>query len=149
MKLSAHQITLNEVILNDSLERPLHHSERVFDIVLRWSYWPEADRKNNYLVVKPIKTIHEINRALKHLPTTTLCTELKFSDNKTKSLKVYQLELNDGKITVLKREKGLPTVVKEISLNDVTAYIGCEKKRDCQCRWAITLIEKSNNKVLR
>lgn len=149
MKLSAHQITLNEVILNDSLERPLHHSERVFDIVLRWSYWPEADRKNNYLVVKPIKTIHEINRALKHLPTTTLSTELKFSDNKTKSLKVYQLELNDGKITVLKREKGLPTVVKEISLNDVTAYIGCEKKRDCQCRWAITLIEKSNNKVLR
>lgn len=143
-------VTLSEIILNDSLQRPLHFSEKVFDIVLKWSYWPEADRKNNYLKLTPIKFMKDVERALKVLPSVTPNKELKFADCKTKSLKSYTLELTDHKITVL---KNTIVQVREIDLKRTTAYLGCEKKRDFQLRWAITLIEddmtnKANGKYV-
>lgn len=151
MKREAFALTLTEIILNDTLHRPLHHSEKVFDVVLKWSYWPEADRKNNYLRLRPTKFMKEVERALKMLPTVSLNKELKFADCKTKSFKLYTLELNDGKITVLKKEKNTIVKVREIDLMKATAYLGCEKKRDFQLRWAITLIEddSSNQTNLR
>lgn len=148
MKREAFTLTLSEFVLNDTLQRPLHHSEKVFDIVLKWSYWPEADRKNNYLRLRPAKFMKEVERALKMLPTVSLNKELKFADCKTKSFKLYTLELNDGKITVLKKEKNTIVKVREIDLMKATAYLGCEKKRDFQLRWAITLIEdEATNKT--
>lgn len=148
MKREAFTLTLSEIVLNDTLQRPLHHSEKVFDIVLKWSYWPEADRKNNYLRLRPAKFMKEVERALKMLPTVSLNKELKFADCKTKSFKLYTLELNDGKITVLKKEKNTIVKVREIDLMKATAYLGCEKKRDFQLRWAITLIEdEATNKT--
>lgn len=134
-------VTLSEIILNDTLQRPLNHGEKVFDIVLKWSYWPEADRKNNYLRLTPIKFMKEVERALKVLPSVTPNKELKFADCKTKSLKSFVLELTDHKITVMKKEKSTIVKLREIDLMQTTAYLGCEKKRDFQLRWAITLIE--------
>lgn len=144
IKREAFAVTLSEIILNDTLQRPLHHSEKVFDLVLKWSYWPEADRKNNYLRLRPMKFMKEVERALKVLPSISPNKELKFADCKTKSLKLYTLELNDGKITVMKKEKNTIVKVREIELSKTTAYLGCEKKRDFQLRWAITLIEDSD-----
>lgn len=144
MKREAHTLTLSELILNGALRRPLHHSEKVFDIVLKWSYWPEDDRKNNYLLLRPMKFMRDVERALKMLPTVTLNKELKFVDSKTKSFKLYTVELNDGKVTILKKEKNTIVKVKEIDLAKTTAYLGCEKKRDFQLRWAITLIEENS-----
>lgn len=141
MKREAHTLTLSEMILDGALERPLQHSEKVFDIVLKWSYWPEDDRKNNYLLLRPMKLMKDIERTLKMSPTVALNKELKFADCKTKSLKSYTIELNDRKITVLKKEKNTIVKIREIDLLKVTAYLGCEKKRDFQLRWAITLIE--------
>lgn len=137
----AFDVTLDEIILNDTLQRPLHHSEKVFDVVLKWSYWPEADRKNNYLRLRPMKFMKEIERALRALPSIIPNKELKFADAKTKSLKSYTLELADSKITVMKKDKNTIAKIKEIDLQQTTAYLGCEKKRDFQLRWAITLIE--------
>ncbi|XP_065365124.1 uncharacterized protein RhoGAP15B isoform X2 [Calliphora vicina] len=150
MQLSTHQVTLHEVILNGTLERPLHHDSKVFEVVLNWSYWPEDDRKNNVLVVKPIEILNEVQRAVKHLATVTPGKELKFADNKTKSFKAYQCELRDGKIVISKKDKNdKTTIVREIFLHNTTAYLGCEKKRDFPWSWAITFVEKTKTQILR
>ncbi|XP_053949674.1 uncharacterized protein LOC128857886 isoform X1 [Anastrepha ludens] len=150
MQLSTHQVSLQEVILNDSLERPLHHDLKVFDVVLNWSYWPEADRKNNYLVVKPIDTLREVQRAVKNLATVTPGKELKFADNRTKSFKSFLCELRDGKIVISKKDKNdKTTIVREIFLHSTTAYLGCEKKRDFPWSWAITFVERTQTQILR
>lgn len=140
----SYSVTLSEVILNSSLQRPLHHSEKVFDVVLKWSYWPEADRKDNFLRLTPIKFMKEVERALKVLPSVIPNKELKFADARTKSLKSYTLELTNHAIAVMKKEKHQVVMVKEIDLKQATAYLGCEKKRSFQLRWAITLIEDGN-----
>lgn len=33
-------------------ERPLHHSDVVLSVTLRWARWSDADAKDNYLVIK-------------------------------------------------------------------------------------------------
>ncbi|XP_036319243.1 uncharacterized protein LOC118733786 isoform X1 [Rhagoletis pomonella] len=150
MQFSTHQVSLHEVILNDSLERPLHHDTKVFDVVLNWSYWPEDDRKNNYLVVKPIDTLREVQRAVKNLATVTPGKELKFADYRTKSFKSFLCELRDGKIVISKKDKNeKTTIVREIFLHSTTAYLGCEKKRDFPWSWAITFVERTQTQILR
>ncbi|XP_075154252.1 rhoGAP_ARAP and RA_ARAPs domain-containing protein RhoGAP15B isoform X2 [Haematobia irritans] len=150
MKLSTHQVTLHEVICNGNLERPLHHDTKVFDVVLNWSYWPEDDRKNNILVVKPLDVLNEVQRAVKNLATVTPGKELKFADNKTKSFKAYQCDLRDGKIVVSKKDKNdKTTIIREIFLHSTTAYLGCEKKRDFPWSWAITFVEKTQTQIMR
>ncbi|XP_073831401.1 rhoGAP_ARAP and RA_ARAPs domain-containing protein RhoGAP15B isoform X2 [Musca autumnalis] len=150
MQLSTHQVTLHEVICNGNLERPLHHDTKIFDVVLNWSYWPEDDRKNNVLVVKPLDILNEVQRAVKNLATVTPGKELRFADNKTKSFKAYQCDLRDGKIVVSKKDKNdKTTIVREIFLHSTTAYLGCEKKRDVPWNWALTFVEKTQTQIMR
>ncbi|EDX18162.1 GD17324 [Drosophila simulans] len=150
MQLPTHQLTLYEVILNDSLERPLHHDTKVFDVILNWSYWPEEDRKHNYLVVRPVEMLCEIQRAVKNLATVTPGKELRFADSRTKTFKTLQCELRDGKIVVSKKDKNdKTTIVREIFLQSSTAYLGCERKRDFPWSWAITFVERTQAQIMR
>ncbi|KAH8409277.1 hypothetical protein KR009_011815 [Drosophila setifemur] len=150
MQLPTHQLTLYEVILNDSLERPLHHDTKVFDVILNWSYWPEDDRKHNYLVVRPVEMLREIQRAVKNLATVTPGKELRFADSRTKTFKTLQCELRDGKIVVSKKDKNdKTTIVREVFLQSSTAYLGCERKRDFPWSWAITFVERTQAQIMR
>ncbi|XP_041451555.1 uncharacterized protein LOC111081588 [Drosophila obscura] len=150
MQLPTHQLTLYEVILNDSLERPLHHDTKVFDVILNWSYWPEEDRKHNYLMVRPIEMLREIQRAVKNLATVTPGKELRFADNRTKTFKTLQCELRDGKIVISKKDKNdKTTIIREIFLQSCTAYVGCERKRDFPWSWAITFVERTQAQIMR
>lgn len=149
MKIPAHQMTLMEVILNGSLQRPIHYSEKVLNNVLRWANWPDDDRKTNYLELRPkTKFQEQIERALKTLPSLTPSMELKFADRKTKSIKQFTLELNDTCINVLKTEKQVPVKVKEIEVQNCVVYLGGEKKRQIESnlRWALTLVELNFSK---
>ncbi|XP_016970701.1 uncharacterized protein LOC108038425 isoform X2 [Drosophila rhopaloa] len=150
MQLPTHQLTLYEVILNDSLERPLHHDTKVFDVILNWSYWPEEDRKHNYLVVRPVEMLCEIQRVVKNLATLTPGKELRFADSRTKTFKTLQCELRDGKIVVSKKDKNdKTTIVREVFLQSSTAYLGCERKRDFPWSWAITFVERTQAQIMR
>ncbi|XP_026845882.1 uncharacterized protein LOC6602669 isoform X1 [Drosophila persimilis] len=150
MQLPTHQLTLYEVILNGSLERPLHHDTKVFDVILNWSYWPEEDRKHNYLMVRPIEMLREIQRAIKNLATVTPGKELRFADNRTKTFKSLQCELRDGKIVISKKDKNdKTTIIREIFLQSCTAYVGCERKRDFPWSWAITFVERTQAQIMR
>lgn len=140
-------MTLMEVILNGELQRPLHYNEKVLNVVLRWANWPEADRKTNYLELRPQSKFHQqLERALKTLQTLTPCMELKFADKKTKSMKLFTLELTDTMINVLKTEKSSKVKVKDVDVSNCITYLGAEKKRDNQCRWTLTLVELNFNK---
>jgi hypothetical protein len=142
MKIPAHQMTLMEVILNGDLQRPIHYSEKVLNNVLRWANWPDDDRKTNYLELRPkTKFQEQIERSLKTLPSLTPSMELKFADRKTKSMKQFTLELNDTSINILKTEKQVNVKVTEVEVQNCVVYLGAEKKRDNQLRWALTLVE--------
>lgn len=61
LSLHAHQVALCEVVLAGALKRYLHHSEKVLDSVLRWGYWDEPDRAQNFLVLVPNTNLQELN----------------------------------------------------------------------------------------
>ncbi|XP_035910362.1 uncharacterized protein LOC118511409 [Anopheles stephensi] len=148
-----YKLTLYEVIANDALVRPIHYSEKVLEIVVRWTYWDEADRKNNYLTLKPTTTFNDVYRTIQKAPVLTPTMELKFAERKTKALRNYQLQLIGRGLVVLKKlekkDKGYEEVMK-IDLTQMTAYIGCEPKRDrSSLRWAITLVDHSFKKRTR
>uniref|UniRef100_A0A182MHV8 Rho-GAP domain-containing protein n=1 Tax=Anopheles culicifacies TaxID=139723 RepID=A0A182MHV8_9DIPT len=148
-----YKLTLYEVIANDALIRPIHYSEKVLEIVVRWTYWDESDRKNNYLTLKPTTTLNDVYRTIQKAPVLTPTMELKFAERKTKALRNYQLQLIGRGLVVLKKmekkDKGFEEMMK-IDLTQMTAYIGCEPKRDCtSLRWAITLVDHSFKKRTR
>ncbi|XP_049284486.1 uncharacterized protein LOC125764336 [Anopheles funestus] len=148
-----YKLTLYEVIANDALIRPIHYSEKVLEIVVRWTYWDESDRKNNYLTLKPTTTLNDVYRTIQKAPVLTPTMELRFAERKTKTLRSYQLQLIGRGLVVLKKmekkDKGFEEVAK-IDLAQMTAYIGCEPKRDCSSlRWAITLVDHSFKKRTR
>ncbi|XP_050076015.1 uncharacterized protein LOC126563382 [Anopheles maculipalpis] len=148
-----YKLTLYEVIANDTLVRPIHYSEKVLEIVVRWTYWDEADRKNNYLTLKPTTTLNDVYRTIQKAPVLTPTMELKFAERRTKALRNYQLQLIGRGLVVLKKmekkDKGYEEVMK-IDLTQMTAYIGCEPKRDrSSLRWAITLVDHSFKKRTR
>lgn len=45
-------LVMHEISSNGTTQRVLDQVDKVFDVVLKWSYLPEADRKNNHLLVK-------------------------------------------------------------------------------------------------
>lgn len=120
-------------------------------LFFRWTYWEDADRRNNYLAIRPTTTLNDVYRHIQKAPGLTPTTELKFADRRTKSLRTYNLQLIGRHIVVLKRtdkkDKGTYEELMKINLAKVHAYIGRETKRDqTSLRWAITLIENDFKK---
>lgn len=96
--MGVHELQLEEHVLNDNLTRPIHHTEKVLDVVLRWGYWDESDRKDNCLVLSLIAKYWEYIQE-KPLP---LCGELKYVDNKSKTFKNYMFEFAQAKLSYYK-----------------------------------------------
>ena len=42
---NASAFVLHEVIMGGEMERPVHHSELIYDVTLKWWRWPEEDRR--------------------------------------------------------------------------------------------------------
>lgn len=84
-------LMLEEVICNESMRRIVHIDELVLDVVLRWGYWDEDDRKNNYLVVKENSILHEME-SLKNSNISLVCGELKFATESMKAFKLHMFE---------------------------------------------------------
>lgn len=96
----SYLLCLEEVICNGSMFRPLHHTERVLDTVLRWGYWDERDRKDNCLVLKKNDLLQHVAPLVK--PSLVVCEELKFADYKSKSFKSYQFEFSRAQLCYFK-----------------------------------------------
>lgn len=85
---------LEEVICNESMRRIVHNDETVLDVVLRWGYWDEDDRKDNYLVVKENSALHEME-SLRH-NISLVCGELKIATESSKAFKLHMFEFQNG-----------------------------------------------------
>ncbi|KAJ8969771.1 hypothetical protein NQ314_001608 [Rhamnusium bicolor] len=136
IKLPVHELVLEEVVLNDKLVRPIHHEEKVLEVVLKWSYWDEIDRKHNYLTIAPLSKYWEFLLE-KPLPVSG---ELKFADNRSRLYKLLTFQFSQGKLTCFKDKTG-ETILHSWNIEDVVWYLGHEHKRNPQSRWTITFIE--------
>lgn len=99
MKLPAYDLQLEELVLNDSLRRPVHYSEKVLDVVLRWGYWDEPDRKDNCLVLTSMNKYKQFDKGDAF---EVLSEELKFADNKSKTFKMFTFKFTQMKLCYFK-----------------------------------------------
>ncbi|EFA00372.1 arf-GAP with Rho-GAP domain, ANK repeat and PH domain-containing protein 1 [Tribolium castaneum] len=136
INMPVHELVLEEVVLNDRLQRPVHFSEKVLDIVLRWSYWEESDRKDNHLVLLPIAKYSDFI----HDKSTPVSAELKFSDNRSRNFKLYTFEFSQAKLNCFK-DKTCEEKLFTYNIEDIMWYLGHESKKNPQSRWTITFIE--------
>lgn len=90
---------LEEVICNDAMRRIIHNDEVVLDVVLRWGYWDEEDRKDNYLLVRENKLLHDME-AMRH--STSVCGELKLANETSKAFKLHMFEFKNSKLCYFK-----------------------------------------------
>lgn len=139
LSLHAHQVALREVVLAGALKRYLHHSERVLESVLRWGYWDEPDRAQNFLELVPNNALQELNSMV--TPPITMSGELRFADQKTKSFKTYPFEFSQAKLCYYKDKRGAVKLA-EWPVEDIVWYEGYEPKRNPTSRWALTFISK-------
>ncbi|XP_047524117.1 arf-GAP with Rho-GAP domain, ANK repeat and PH domain-containing protein 2 [Pieris napi] len=138
-QLESHLLMIEEVICNESMRRIVHKDEVVLDVVLRWSYWDEEDRKENYLMIKNNKLLHDM--AVKS--TAVVCGELRVANEANKTFKLHMFECNHTKLCYFKDKQGSHKI-EEWPVKDILWYIGHEPKRNPQSRWAITFIPKKN-----
>lgn len=113
--MDSHLLMVEEVICNGSMRRIVHIDEVILDVVLRWGYWDEDDRKDNYLLVKENKILHELE-SLRH-STSLVCGELRIANETTKSFKLHMFECSNSKLCYFKDKQVSIVVMK------VTVYI--------------------------
>ena len=77
---SEQNLYLHEVVLGGMMERPIHHSEIMLEVTLKWGQWSEPDRRENYLLLKSNTFYSEALPCA--LPPMSVFGEAYFSDNK-------------------------------------------------------------------
>lgn len=142
-KMESHLLMIEEVICEESMRRIVHIDEIVLNVVLRWGYWDEEDRKNNYLLIKENSILQEME-LLKHT-TSLVCGELKLATESTKTFKLHMFELQKPNLCYFKDKQGSHKI-EEWNVKNILWYIGHEPKRNPQSRWAITFIPRSKQK---
>ena len=141
------EMMIHEVVLGGALERPLHHTDKLLDVTLRWGSWAESDRHDNYLL---LKTNQFYSEALPDaLPPLSVAAELMFSDS-LKSSKFSQVWFSIARAcyTCYKEDTktGTQTVMAEWPVEDQTWYLGCPQGRSPPFNLNITFVNK-NGKV--
>jgi len=134
---------IHEVVLGGSLERPLHHSEKMLDVTLRWGTWHENDRHDNYLLLKTNQFYLEALPCA--IPPLSVFAEVQFSENKPKSkFSSFLFSVAKANITYYKEEKtGIPTELGAWPVEEINWYIGSEPKRGAPFNLNLTFIPKN------
>lgn len=135
VKCPVHEIILEEVVLGDKLLRPIHHTEKVLDVVLKWGYWDETDRKDNYLTCVSLSKYWEYIID-KPLPVSG---ELRFADHKTRLFKLMLFQFTQGSLSCFK-DKMSDVSLYSWRIEDIVWYLGHETKRNPQSRWTMTFL---------
>ncbi|XP_044763412.1 arf-GAP with Rho-GAP domain, ANK repeat and PH domain-containing protein 1 [Coccinella septempunctata] len=138
VNLQVYEIILEEVVVDGHLTRPIHHSEKILEVVLNWGYWDEGDRKDNYIVISNLAKYADF------LDTKTLLIsgEMKYADSKTKNLKNFTFEFSNGRLSCCK-DKTCDIKLSSWNIEDICWYWGHEPKRNPQSKWTITFFPKT------
>ncbi|KAI0228401.1 Arf-GAP with Rho-GAP domain, ANK repeat and PH domain-containing protein 2 [Lamellibrachia satsuma] len=125
-----------EVICGRELQRPLHYSEKVLDVTLRWGAWPDEFCRDNCLCVKE-NTIYEKVDLVFDQAHGSLYGELRFSERK--GFKKFHFEFSQYKLMYHKDTKGSSPLCSW-NVEDLTVYVGVQAKRSPPTRWGFTFI---------
>ncbi|KAK9877230.1 hypothetical protein WA026_016977 [Henosepilachna vigintioctopunctata] len=137
VKLQVYEMILEEVVLGGQLTRPIHHSEKILEIVLKWGYWDDADRKDNYIVISNLSKYSDYLQS----KVLLISGDMKFADSKTKSCKNFTFDFSRGQLSCYK-DKACDIKVSSWNLEDICWYWGHEIKRNPQTKWTITFFPK-------
>ncbi|XP_077301574.1 rhoGAP_ARAP and RA_ARAPs domain-containing protein RhoGAP15B [Arctopsyche grandis] len=144
VKMEPHTLCLEEVVCEQKLRRPIHHSEIVLDVVFNWGNWDQCDRKENSLLLCENKFLKKISNIQKHMVRPVhLKKEFKYADDKTKTFKTCTFELTESLLRCYKG-KNSEIVLEDWKIRDVRWYIGHESKRNPNSEWSITLLKHKN-----
>lgn len=146
LKESPTRLCVCEVVANNELERVIHYSEHIQQIILGWSVrWSQPDAKTNYLLIKLNNLYEELDdyfdKGLSSL-SVTMFNEVKFSDENSKSFRKVFLEFSNSTFNIYKDAKMKAKALTSWSLEDVNWYLGAEKRRNAPSRFCITLLDK-------
>ncbi len=122
---SKANLVLHEAVLNGALQRPIHHSEYVLDVALRWGSWSEEDRRDNYLLLKRNILYDEAIEQSKQT-FSAVFGEAFFADVKAKQFKKHMLSMSNARLTINKTED---VELASWPIEDVSWFLGCETKR--------------------
>ena len=138
----SRDFVLHEMVLGGALQRPIHHSEHVLDVTLKWGSWGEIDRRDNYLLLKKNILFEEAKKNAKS--PLMVADQAFYSDLKSKSFKKYILNMNNARLTINK------TVDLELAswpIEDLSWYLGSEPKRQAPFSFNMTFILRSDNVI--
>lgn len=137
-------LVLHEAVLGGALQRPIHHSELVLDVALKWGAWDEEDRRDNYLLLKHNilyeEAIHHANQ------TFSVFGEAFFADLKSKSFKKNMLSMSNARLTINKNED---VELASWPIEEISWYLGCESKRHPPHSLNMTFIHPRGEPVAR
>merc|ERR1712176_814910 len=138
---------LHEVVLGEQLERPMHHSESLLEATLRWGKWPQADRHDNYLLLK--QNTFYIEALACAVPPLSVFAELQFSGNKlikgTARFSTASFSVAKASITQYKEEDRTGSQVEMASwpVEHISWYLGAERTRNAPSNLNITFVDKN------
>ncbi|KAK2155340.1 hypothetical protein LSH36_242g03022 [Paralvinella palmiformis] len=130
-------VAIFECICNEELERPLHGSEKVLAVTLRWSKWPRELCKDNMLCVKENHVYPNIELVFD--PHTALFSELKYCEKK--GFKKYCFEFSHMQMSY-KKDSRSTSILCSWNIEDLTVYLGIQQKRNPPTNWGFSFIKK-------
>lgn len=153
------KFVLHEVILGGQLERPIHYTELIYDVTLKWWEWPEEDRRDTYLLLKRNTLLEEAIPAA--IPPPSVFGEAYFGDNLKGSkghFKKYQFSMNNARITRSKETKtsttsnvsnsGSSLELDSWDIEKIIWYLGTETRRQPPSNLNVTFIEKKGDNLV-
>ncbi|CAC5426180.1 ARAP1 [Mytilus coruscus] len=129
VRLSLGQWVLYEVVYSDVLERPLHPSECLLDVVMSWSNWEEEYRKNTHLVMKSAERLLQLDEV--YDPNHALFAEFKYKEKKEK-FKKFSFGFNQSKLSLFKDLGYNTQPSKSWKIEDMLIYFGADPKKNAQ-----------------
>lgn len=144
IKEPANKMAVFEVVCDQDLERPLHHTEPVLSVVVRWANWDASFAKSNYLCVKNNYVYDEIAPLVSNRQPLSVFSELRYAEARQKSFKKSVLEFTGGKITQYKDSKA-SQLLNQWNIEDVLWFMGCESRRSPPSKWNFTFVMRQGD----
>ncbi|KAG1676405.1 Arf-GAP with Rho-GAP domain, ANK repeat and PH domain-containing protein 3 [Nymphon striatum] len=129
--IDLNKLILYEIICNDNMERVVQHQELVLPVILQWSTWPSHFSKSNYLVIRDNSFLCLLKPLLRF--PTSLYSELKYADPKSKSFKKALFDFSGARISYFKDARG-SSIGGILNIEDINWYMGSESKRNAPSR---------------
>lgn len=144
IKEPINKMAVFEVVCEQDLERPLHHSEPVLSVVVRWANWDSSFAKSNFLCIKNNYVYDEIAPLVSNRQPLSVFSELRFAEARQKSFKKSVFEFTGGKITQYKDSKA-SQLLNQWNIEDVLWFMGCESRRSPPSKWNFTFVMRQGD----